>query len=114
MKIKSQNMHLRGRLGSIGKQKHSLSIAKEGFIFRGVNIFNKLDENLKKETKVEKFKVGVKKWVRDNVPVKPSSTFSNFSRRQHSDGRNPPTLPGQVQPQVNPRQNSIRNYFHPI
>ena len=51
MKIKTQNMHLRGRLGSIGQPEHSLSIAREGFIFRGVQMFNKLDEVLKNEPK---------------------------------------------------------------
>ena len=113
MKMKTQNMHLRGRFGSIGQPEHSLSIAREGFIFRGVQIFNKLDEVLKNEPKVENFKVGVRKWVKDKIPVKPSSKFSNFTRRQQSLPRNLP-LNRIQQPQINQGQNSIRNYFHPI
>ena len=113
MKIKTQNMHLRGRLGSIGQPEHSLSIAREGSIFRGVQIVNKLDEVLKNEPKVENFKVGFRKWVRDKIQVKPSSKFSNFTRRQQSLQRNLP-LNRIQQPQINQGQNSIRNYFHPI
>ena len=35
---------LRGRLGSVSQVEHSFSIAREGFLYRGSSLFNKLDE----------------------------------------------------------------------
>ena len=142
MKVKNQSMHLRGRLGSIGQPEHSLSIAREGFVFRGVSIFNKLDESLKNEPKCEKFKTGVRNWVKKNIPIKPSPKYSNFSKRQLCDQPNPPPppdppdqpnsilrylIPAQVRTEPRSRsspphsnqqtryqvQKNIKNYFYP-
>ena len=71
---------MRGRLGSIGQPENSLFIAREGFVFRGVNIYNKLNESLKREAKSEKFKTGDRNWVKDNIPIKPSPKYPNFSK----------------------------------
>ena len=54
MQSRSGNKKLRGRLGRVDQQHHSLSIAKEGFIQRGASILNKLDECLRCEPKLEK------------------------------------------------------------
>ena len=46
-KLKRRNMNLRGRQGSVSQVEHSLSISREGFLYRGSSLFNKLDENLR-------------------------------------------------------------------
>ena len=37
---------------------YSLTIAREGLIYRGANIFKKIDENPRNEEKMTKFKSG--------------------------------------------------------
>ena len=49
---RSEDKGLRGRLGSIQQVKKSLSISKEGFVYRGVSLMNKLDDNLRNEPKL--------------------------------------------------------------
>ena len=48
-----------------------LGLVKEGFVHRGKAIFNMLPENLKQETNFNIFKVATRKWVLDNIEVKP-------------------------------------------
>ena len=100
------NMRLRGRLGSIEQQGRSLSIAKEGFIYRGRQIMNKLNEDLRCEPKLDKFKTGVKTWVKENISIKPSSKFADIGSRSR---------PQYQQPQDHPVINyDIRRFFRPI
>ena len=107
MQSRSGNKKLRGRLGRVDQQHHSLSIAKEGFIQRGASILNKLDECLRCEPKLEKFKIGVRSWVKENIAIKPRSKYPNLGslrRYQHLD---PPDDP--------PEQTTdIRKYFKPV
>ena len=50
---KSRSMHLRGN-----QPGYSLSISREGFIYRSASLFIMLDENLRNEENLEKFKAG--------------------------------------------------------
>ena len=60
-----------GADGCVEIKKHSLSIGREGFLWQGGAIFNKIDENLRNEENVDKFKIGVKKMDKSNVDIKP-------------------------------------------
>ena len=53
MKENSGNINLRGRSNSVSKSSHSLSIAKEGFIYRGVTLINMLSDSLRSEEKID-------------------------------------------------------------
>ena len=110
MKTRVTSMKLRGRLGSIHQASHSLSITKEGFVYRGANLFNRIDENLRNEDKISKFKSGAKAWVLKNIQVKPSSRYPNLIAKKtiHRPGPPPPPL---APPQSS--QKSIRGYLVP-
>ena len=73
---KSRSMHLRGREGGIHQPGYSLSISREGFIYRSASLFNMLDENLRNEEKLEKFKAGMRSLMKENILTKPKPTFS--------------------------------------
>ena len=111
-KIRIQNggSTLRGRLGSIGQPSYSLSISRESLLYRAATILNKMDENLRCEPKLETFKKLAKKWVTDNIAIKPKPTDTirifpiRSSKSKHLDPPNPPE----------PSQNSIRRYFQPL
>ena len=44
-------------------------------------LLNSLDKDLRNEGKLERFKVGLKKWVKTNIPTKPIVKFPKFERR---------------------------------
>ena len=71
-------MPLRGNLGKIQQANKKLSIVKEGFVCRGATLLNKLDDNLRNETKLDKFKNGMKSWAKKNIAIKPSSKHPQF------------------------------------
>ena len=95
----------------------ALNIAREGFIYRGAAIFNKLDENLRNETKLQKFKDGLKEWVKTNITVRPKSSFQSISAGRQSNQPPPPPEPPpppQPPPRSQPvRMRSIQHYFPP-
>ena len=51
--------------------RSSLTLSREGFIYRGSKLFNLLPENLRNENKISKFKGEAKTWVKLNIAVKP-------------------------------------------
>jgi hypothetical protein len=57
--------------GSVLQPKTSLSITKEGFVYRGITLINMLDVSLRCEAKLENFKVRLRYWVKKNISVKP-------------------------------------------
>ena len=69
------NTDTRQGAGVLIPPRYRLNIAREGFVFRGATIFNKLDVNLRKETKLSIFKEGVRKWVKQNISIKPKAHF---------------------------------------
>ena len=48
-----------------------LGIQREGFVYRGGKLLSQLPMELREESSIVKFKLGVKKWVRENISVKP-------------------------------------------
>ena len=65
MKLRNMNLNTRQEVGVVQLPNYTLNIAREGFIYRGAAIFNKMEENLRTETKLQKFKDGVKEWVKN-------------------------------------------------
>ena len=106
LKVRKSSMKLRGKDGSVQMTGNPLSITKEGFLYQGGNILNKLDESLRTEINLEKFKRGLKKWVKNNIAIKPSSKYPDLIGRPVAKKKNPPKDPP-------PNQNSIRRYFLP-
>ena len=51
--------------------RSSLTISREGFLYRGKKLFNLLPENLRNENKISKFKTEAKAWVKLHITVKP-------------------------------------------
>ena len=84
-------MQLRGRLGRIHPPKKKLYISKEGFLYRGACILNKLDDNLRNENKLEIFKSGMKKWVKRNINIKPVSKHPQLVYRNPGPQAHKPT-----------------------
>ena len=113
MKMKGRQLNMTTRQGAntVIPLGYKLNIAREGFIYRRVTIFNKLDENIRNETKLNKFKEGVKKWVRENIPIKPKPAFECIP--EGSVRSQPPPQPPEPPPLrcPPPNQRSILNYF---
>ena len=101
------NLNTRHGAGTVVTPGYRLNIAREGFIYRGAQVYNKLDARLRSEPKLESFKTGLRKWVKTNIAVKPTPRFASISefgsRRQHSPPPPPPDPP--------PRINTITRYF---
>ena len=110
--IHSNKMKLR-RQSTIMQPNYKLSIAREGFIYRSANLYNLLDEILKNEPKIEIFKTKVKKWIQENIAIKPSSKYPSLTGGRIKNQQTQPHLePPPNNPQ--PKRNSIRHYFQPI
>ena len=86
----------------------SLSISKEGFINRGLTLMNMLDVSLRCEPRLDQFKAGLRKWVKINIQIKPTSKFPALGRGAGRPPPPPPPAPGL--PTV-PALNLITNYF---
>ena len=100
-----EGMELRGRLGRIHPAKKKLFISKEGFLYRGACILNKLDDNLRNESKLDNFKSGMKKWVKRNISIKPVSKHPQLVHRNNG--------PIHMQPQADPNLYDIRRFLIP-
>ena len=103
LRQRKEGMVLRGRLGSLEQSNKTLSISKEGFLYRAACIMNKLDDSLRNETKLERFKTGVRIWVKKNIKTKPSSKHPKLIGRKNATPR--PT------PQDPPNPNDIRRFL---
>ena len=111
-KIQERNVYggLRGRWGSIGQPSYTLSISKEGFLYRAATILNMMEENLRTEPRIEIFKTSTKVWVKEKIPIKPTTNERDrvFTRKikrpKHPDHPPDPA----------PSINNIRRYFHPV
>ena len=106
LKIITKGKKLRGRLGTIRQPAYKLSIAREGFIYRCASIFNKLDDDLRNEVKIYKFKAGLRKWVLQKIAIKPVLRYPTLTAEQVA----------QLQPQPHQPapENDIRRYFQPV
>lgn len=103
--LRREGMPLRGGAGFIHPSSKKLSISKEGFLYRGACLMNKLDENIRKETKIDRFKTGAKNWVKKNIKIKPSSKHPQIVERR--------ILPPQPEPVAVQGLQDIRRYFLP-
>ena len=93
---------LRDNQGSIVQRNKKLALSKEGFVYRGAALLNKLSVELRNEDKLEVFKAGLRKWVLVNIPAKPVIKSKKFEERCVPKDRNhPPTY----------EQNDIRRFL---
>ena len=60
-----------GLASTIQQKKTKLGIYREGFVYRGAQLFNMLPLQLREETNMNKFKKNVKSWIKSTVAVKP-------------------------------------------
>ena len=93
--------------GRLNQPNLSLSISKEGFIFRGITLMNMLDDSIRSENKVETFKARLWEWVKSNIAAKPKSKFPDIRER-----RIRPAPPIAAEPA--PTANLITRYFQPV
>ena len=107
MKVRQTNQNTRLGESTLQVPKYKLNIAREGFIFRGASIYNKLDECLRSEPKLERFKTGVRDWIKINITIKPTPSFPSISLGNRRHQPPPP-------PEPPPRLNSIRRYLVPL
>ena len=108
MTIRQNNVDTRHGAGAVLQPAYRSNLAREGFIYRGAKIYNKLNSTLRNQPKLEKFKSGAREWVKKNISIKPKPSFSSIivgSRRNQ-----PPPPP----PEPPPLQNTIRRYFLPL
>mgnify|MGYP001179234605 FL=1 len=74
LSLRQENLReLRGWGGrTVETPDYSLETSRAGFVYRGGRLYNSLSRNLREEMAISKFKVGVKEWVKDKIPVKPA------------------------------------------
>ena len=89
---------------------NSLNIAREGFVYRGASVLNKLSESVRNEPKLTKFKTGLKEWVKINIDIKPKANFASIAQGYRGNRPPPPSPP----PEPPPGPNTITQYFAPI
>ena len=115
-KLTMTTRNLRGNQGNINQGRKSLSISKEGFLYRGALLFNSLEADVRREPKLERFKELLKKWIKDKIPAKPASKIPYLPTRQHHVQAPPQQPDGHAQQPEPPDQgqNNIKNYFQPL
>ena len=86
---------------------YKLNICREGFIYRGASLLNKLTESLRNETKLDKFKTGLREWVRVNITIKPQASFPSLTAGSRTYQPPPP-------PEPPPCTNTIVRYLVPL
>ena len=91
--------------GMIIPPAYSLGICREGFLYRAATILNMMDENLRREPNLEKFKTGAKNWVKEHILIKPLP--SQIFRDNIQVDRN------HVEP-IAAEPNLITRYFQPV
>ena len=115
LKHRQTGVSLRGGGGIITIPEYKLSICREGFVFRGACLYNMLEESIRTEKNISMFKIKTKRWVRENISMKPKSIFSEvFEKRRYEADL---SIPIQVATSHQPNQqnvNKITRYFSPI
>ena len=107
LQVRHDGRNLRGYSGGVQSSNHSISIVKEGFLYRGSTLVNMLPISLRVENDLDHFKAGLREWVKVNIAAKPKSKFPNLGRA----GTWPPPAPPPPQPPPNARINLITQYF---
>ena len=62
----------RGGKLELKKVNYKLNQCKEGFVYRAITLFNRLDDNIKTAENLQGFKTEARKWVLRNVKIKPN------------------------------------------
>ena len=72
-KIRSaeHKLNLRSSYGLVEKPSLKLNQSREGFIYRAITLYNKLDDEVKLCHNLNHFKNEARKWIKRNIPVKP-------------------------------------------
>ena len=78
-KMRQRNLVTRHGDCTVLQPRYSLNIAREGFVYRGAALFNKLGESLRKESKLLKFKTDVREWVKTNISIRPKQLFQSIA-----------------------------------
>ena len=71
IQFKEKNFNLRYQNLTLTQSKYKLNQSKEGFINRGITLFNRLDEQTRSLTELSAFKKESRKWVKKDIPVTP-------------------------------------------
>ena len=113
LKPRQANARLRGGAGILTIPHYKLSLSREGFIYRGAILFNKLDRNIREEKDTKQFKKNARDWVKNNISIKPKSIFSKIIQRQNIGEAysTPEILAEHI---VTVSANQITRYFKPI
>ena len=118
MKPRESNFQLRGGIGTLSLPPYKLSLAREGFIYRGAYLFNSLDEHIRNEENTSRFKIKAKEWVKKNISVKPKSNFPSLYGNKLRLSKDSPLTTGpamQDEPQRSQDEpNKITKYFKPL
>ena len=104
MKIQERQVD-RNCHGRLSEPNLSLSISKEGFIYRGIKLMNMLDASLRSEHKLENFKARLWQWVKCNINAKPKSKYPALGGR---------TRRLTITAEQAPPANLITRYFQPV
>ena len=75
LKLKKEDeRELRGWGGrTVHISDYSLETSRAGFVYRGGRLYNSVSRSLREEMSISKFKQGAKKWVKEQIPIKPGS-----------------------------------------
>ena len=111
LKVRPANLNTRYGRGTVQPPRYSLNIAREGFVYRAAAIYNKLDESLRNEEKFQRFKSGVREWVKTNIEIRPKPMFPSILAGRQLHQPPPPPEPPPSPPTQQPRQTSITRYF---
>ena len=49
----------------------SLGISRSSFLYRGIKLYNRLPEEIRKLKKMTSFKTQLRKWILGNIGIKP-------------------------------------------
>ena len=71
IKFDENVQNLRSKSVTLKQVQYRLNQSREGFVYRGILLFNKMEENIRKCETIEAFKKGARKWVLENIPIKP-------------------------------------------
>ena len=80
MQPRLTSMRLRGKAGVLTVPRCTLSVSREGFVYRGTILYNSLPENIRNEFNLGKFKSKLREWIKVNIKIKPGSKFSSINQ----------------------------------
>ena len=87
MRVKGEIHNLRSNTFKLKQVDYTLSQSCEGFIYKAISLFNKLDDNIRRISNLNEFKFEVTKWIRMNINIKPTSiqpSIMQFANNQRT------------------------------